>query len=53
MGYHSGGVIEKGDEVGLALAPTFAGDGRAVHNVAHPQLPGPFESETASIPATG
>ena len=34
-GDDAGGVVDEGDQVGLAASPAV-GDGRAVHDVAHP-----------------
>ena len=45
-----GGVVDEGDEVGLATAPAVADLG-PVHDVAHPQLAGLAEGEAAPVGA--
>ena len=47
---HAGGVVEEADEV-AAPAPASVGDRGAVHDVAHPQLPGKPVGEPAPVGA--
>ena len=47
-GDDAGGVVDEGDQVGLAAAAAV-GDGRAVHDVAHPQLAGVSVGEAPSV----
>ena len=48
VGDDAGGVVDEGDQIGLA-APAAVGDGRAVHDVAHPQLAGVPVGEAAAV----
>ena len=48
----AGGVIYEGDQVGFAppaLVVAVAADGRAVHDIAHPQFPGVTVGEAAPV----
>ena len=48
-GDDAGGVVDEGDQVGLAAAAAVPDLG-PVHDVAHPQLAGVLEGEAAAIP---
>ena len=52
MGDDPGGIVNEGDQVGLALASAHP-HGGAVHHVAHPHLAGPREGEAAAVGLTG
>ena len=49
VGDHTGGVVEKGNQVGFALAPAIGEHAGAVHDVAHPQLPGVLEGKAGEM----
>ena len=53
VGHHAGGVVEEGDEVGLAPGAPGDGHGRTMHDIAHPQLAGVREGEAAPIGGRG
>jgi len=43
------GIIQKADEIALAPSAPGDGHGRAVHHIAHPQLPGTCEGKAAAV----
>jgi hypothetical protein len=49
IGDHPGGIVDEGDQIGLALDAITDEDRRSVHHIAHPQLPGLLESEAAPV----
>src|ERR1700676_708197 len=53
VGHDAGGVVEEGDEIGLAPPVPRDGDAGSVHNIAHPQLAGVDEGEATPVLSTG
>ena len=49
VGHDPGGIVDEGDQVGLALGTIAHQDARPVHHIAHPHLPGLGEGEAAPI----